>query len=222
MIRNAVLAVALATAAAGCAHTGTPNIDAASPNPGDKGLLVASLTASGYNPGTLSFQVVPVGEPGRTVAMIPVNDQAFGIDWPHGDPAVPNGGSGRLAVIELPPGEYELRRGIIEVSMQERYSSVRRYGYRFTIASGKATYFGNVHVELERSPAGQLLAHTNVLDRRRRDVPLLLKKYASLKPEQIVYLDDLEHQAVLERSGESTPAKLDDLERLLPRKGGVR
>jgi hypothetical protein len=63
MIRNAVLAVALATAAAGCAHTGTHNVDAASPNPGDKGLLVASLTASGYNPGTLSFQVVPVGEP---------------------------------------------------------------------------------------------------------------------------------------------------------------
>ena len=216
MVRNVVISITAALLA-GCVTTGTRNVDAGY-RPTDKGLLVASVTASGYNPGTLSYQLVRAVSPNETVATIPVNDEAFGLDWRLGDPAVQNGGQGRLAVIELAPGDYELRHAFVQVSAQETYTSARRFGYRFTIAPGKATYLGNVHVDMERSPAGRLLSSTTLVDRRRRDLALLHDKYSGVKPEQVTFPDDVEHAAVLKRSADSAPAKLEDLDRLLPRK----
>jgi hypothetical protein len=217
VIRGALAAIATALAAMGCAQTGTANVEPAY-RPADKGLLVASLTASGHNPGTLSFQVVPLSAPAETAAAIAVNDETLGMDWRLGDLDVQNGGYGRLAVVELAPGDYEVRRGLLRVSALETYTSVRRYGFRFTIVPGKATYLGNVHVDMRRSPEGALLAATQLVDRRARDLALLHRKYTSIKPEQVVFPDDLEHEAVLKRASEGAPAKLEDLERLLPRK----
>jgi hypothetical protein len=217
LIQIVLAVIAAALLAAGCAQRGTANIEPAY-RPGGAGLLVASVTASGHNPGTLSFQIVRVSAPTETVVTIPVNDEALGLDWRLGDPDVQNGGHGRLAVVELEPGEYEVRRGFIHVSAQETYTSVRRHGFRFTIIPGKATYLGNVHVDMRHSPEGRLLAVTNLVDRRRRDLALLHKKYSGVRPEQVVFPDDIEHEAVLKRSAEGKPAKLEDLERLLPRK----
>lgn len=216
LVRSVVLAIAAAVLA-GCANPGTQNV-AVDYRPADQGLLVASVTASGYNPGRLLYQLVRVASPTQTVVTIPVNDEALGLDWRLGDLEVPNGGQGRLAVIELAPGDYELRRAFIEVSAQETYTSARRFGFRFTIAAGKATYLGNIHVNMERSPAGRLMSSTTLVDRRRRDLPLFHKKYSGIKPDQVTFPDDIEHAAVLKRSADSAPAKLEDLDRLLPHK----
>ena len=217
MVRNVIACIAVAGGLlAGCAPTGTANIEPGH-QPTDKGLLVASVTLSGPDPGQLSYQVVRVGASGETVVIIPVNDPQFGLDWRHGDPAVQGGGFGRLAVLELPPGDYELRRGFIHVSAQESYTS-RRYGYRFTIQPGKATYLGNVHVDIAGASGKGVQARTSIVDRRGRDLPLLHKKYAGIKPEQVIFPDDVEHEAVLKRSADGAPAKLEDLDRLLPRK----
>lgn len=214
MKRGWICALALLLGACAIATT---NVD---PNyrPRDKGVLVASLTASGYNPGTLLYQVVRSNAPTQLVATIPVNDEAQELDWKLGDPQVRFGGYGRLAVVELPPGDYEFRRGFIQVSAQETYSSKAAVGYRFTIVPGKATYLGNVHVDIERISAERLAPAYTLADLRSRDLPILYRKYASFKPDVMLFPDEVEREAALKGRQDAGPTKLEDLERLLPRK----
>ena len=182
----------------------------------DKGLLVASVTAAGYNPGTLILQVVRTAEPGRVVVAIPVNDEVQGLDWRLGDAEVINDGLGRLAVVELEPGNYELRRGHIHVSETESYTQVRPMGYRFTIQRGKATYLGNVHVDLELSPAKRLLAWHRLTDRRKRDLPILHRKHPGIRAEELVIAADAEYEAAINRPRDISPTKLEDLQGVMP------
>jgi hypothetical protein len=200
---------------AGCAAIGTPNVDR-DYRPGANGLLVVSLTASGYNPGTLWFQVVRAGSTTQAVASIPVNDEAYGLDWLPGDLATENGGSGRVAVVELAPGEYELRRWVINVSNQAAFSSTRAFGYRFTIVPGKATYLGSVHVDIQRgaSPA-RLPFEISLQDRRERDLPIVHRKYSAVRPDQVLF-PEAAREPVAERPVERAPTRLDDLQGLLP------
>lgn len=217
MVRNVILAVAAAVLAAGC-MSGARNADPGY-RPGSNGLLVASLTASGHSPpGRLSYLVVRAEQPAQTVAAIPLNDEALALDWQLGDYAVHNNGYGRLAVVELPPGHYELRRGFIYVSAQEAYASARVLGYRFEILPGKATYLGNVHVDIEISAARRIHADTSLRDRRSRDLPLLHRKYAGVRPEHLVFPGEVDREKLLQRTADEAPLKLEDLERLLPQK----
>jgi hypothetical protein len=202
---------------AACAPLGTGNVDPAY-RLGANGVLVASVTASGYNPGTLLYQVVRTNAPTHTVVTIPVNDEAQGLDWQLGDPLVRYSGYGRLAVVELPPGEYEFRRAFIHVSAEESYASNRAVGYRFTILPGRATYLGNVHVDIERVSASRMLPAYTLTDQRSRDLPVLYRKYAAFKPDSVIFPDELERDAALKRRQDDGPTKLEDLHRLLPRK----
>jgi hypothetical protein len=213
--RGLICAMALVLAA--CAPLGTTNVDPGY-RPGAKGVLVTSVTASGYNPGTLLYQVVRSDAPTQTVATIPLNDEAQGLDWKLGDPQVRHSGYGRLAVMELPPGDYEFRRTFIHVSAEESYASKGAVGYRFTILPGKATYLGNVHVDIERVSVSRMQPAYTLTDRRSRDLPILHRKYAALTPELVIFPDELEREAVLQRRQGDGPTKLEDLQRLLPRK----
>ena len=199
---------------------GTSNVDPAY-RPGANGLLVASLTASGYNPGTLWVQVVRASASTETVASIPVNDPAYGLDWQAGDPAVTNGGAGRVAVVELAPGEYELRRWVINIGNSAAYSSRRPLAYRFNIVAGKATYVGNLHVDVQRSAAESLPLATTLEDRRERDLPIVRRKYSGVRAEHMLFAGE---SAERERASptatrrERAPTRIDDLQGLLPGK----
>ena len=92
---------------AGCAGSGVKNVESDHKLAAGNGLLVVSVTASGFVPGTLWYQVV---RPGAAPVSIPVNDSSFGLDWSGASAEVKNAGSGRLAVVELPQGDYEMRR----------------------------------------------------------------------------------------------------------------
>jgi hypothetical protein len=179
------------------------------------------VTASGYNPGTLWVQVVRASAATDTVASIPVNDPAYGLDWQVGDPAVTNAGEGRVAVVELAPGDYELRRWVINVGNRAAYSSRRPLGYRFNIVAGKATYLGNVHVDIQRSAAESLPFATTLEDRRERDLPIVQRKYSGVRAEHMVFAGE---SAERERASptaarrEAGPTRIDDLQGLLPGK----
>jgi hypothetical protein len=201
----------------GCGSLGTANVDPGY-RPGANGLLVASVTASGYTPGTLWYQVVLAGAPAQTVASIPVNDESYGLDWRNGDAAVPNGGSGRVAVVELPPGDYEMRRWVINVSNQAAFGSTRPFGYRFTIAPGKATYLGNVHVDIQRSASSRTLPFSVSLeDSRERDLPIFHRKYSGVRSGEVSFAQQGEpREPQVQRPIERTPTRMDDLQGLLP------
>jgi hypothetical protein len=212
--------VSLAAAAlgTGCASLGTPNVDAGY-RPAHNGLLVAAVSASGYLPGTLWFQVVPQGAT-APAASIPVNDAAYGIDWPAGDSEIPHGGLGRLAVVELPPGAYELRRWVINVSNAAAYTSNRPFGLRFTIAPGKATYLGSVHVDIQRGASTQRLPFAVRHDERRdRDLPLLYRKNPGINAAMVIFAGEAEPEGARRVSAQPRgPARLEDLRDLLPQR----
>lgn len=203
---------------AGCASLGTANVDP-SYRPGANGLLVASVTASGYNPGTLWYQVVRTNAVTRTVASIPVNDEAYGMDWRAGDPSVPQAGAGRLAVLELAPGEYELRRWVINVGNQAAYSSTRPMGYRFAVEPGKATYLGNVHVDIQRSAsAGSGPYAATLEDQRARDLPILYRKFPGVSAQQVLFAKQgAAPEPLGRRPAGPGSTRMDDLQGLLPK-----
>jgi hypothetical protein len=208
----------VATQLAGCGSIGTANVDP-SYQPGANGLLVASLTRSGYDPGTLWIQVVSAGEVAQTVASIPVNDPSYGLDWGASDPGGV-GTVGRVAVVELNPGEYELRRWVVNTPNRQAFTSVRPLGYRFTIEAGKATYVGNLHLDLQRSASEHRIPFAARLeDQRDRDLAILHRKYRGIRPGQVVFAVKGARNAPLAgspRTAEPAPTRLDDLQQLLP------
>jgi hypothetical protein len=219
LLRLIVSAIAGCLLASGCASVGTANVEPAY-RPSTSGLLVVSVTASGYNPGTLWYQIVRSGAVAHTVASIPVNDRAYGLDWEAGDPAVPNSGAGRVAVIELGPGEYEMRRWVINVANRAAFISTKPFGFRFEIEAGKATYLGNVHVDIQRTADPDTLPFAVALeDRRDRDLAILHRKYPGVRKDQLIFGGPGRlRETAAERPVGLGPTRLDDLQNLLPGK----
>jgi len=88
---------------------------------------------------------------------------------------------GRLVVIELPAGKYEIYKwrsfqGNIE------YSSTALFSIPFRITEQKATYIGNINLNI--SPIG--LYTINKHDTASRDIPLFLSKYSRIKEQDII------------------------------------
>lgn len=220
MLRLIGSVVACAIVAGGCASGGTANVDAGH-RPGAGGVLVVSATASGPIPGTLWYQIVRAHAVTENVASIPVNDRAFGLDWEPGDSAVPNGGTGRVAVIELSPGEYELRRWVMGGGARGgSFSSRRPFGYRFLIEPGKVTYVGNVHVDLQRTADSDTMPYRMAVhDERQRDLAIFRRKHPGLATAPIVFAGAAGSRAedtTPRRSGDPVRTRIDDLQNLLP------
>lgn len=215
-----IASVAACLLASSCASLGTANVDPGY-RPGAAGVLVASVSASGFTPGKLWYQVVRARAVTETVASIPVNDPAHGLDWQSGDAEVPNGGIGRIAVIELSPGEYELRRWVMGRSTHGSFSSRRPFGYRFVIEAGKVTYVGSVHVDLQRTADADTLPYRISLDdRRERDLAIVRRKYPGLGTTPVSFADGVAPRGQIDPEPAQSPVRtpIDDLHNLLPNK----
>lgn len=201
---------------AGCAASGTPNVEGDYSPIAGKGLFVASVAASGYLPGELWMQIVPSGDTSTTAASILVNQEA------HGDGAFPqnaalSGYAGRLAVVELAPGYYEVRRWVMNERNTATYVSRHPFGYRFTIESGKATYVGSIHLDIQKSAGRSLPYRITLNDRSARDLERLRASYPRLPAEAVVVAPA--DRAPRERAPSYAPpgVGMDELEDLMPR-----
>jgi hypothetical protein len=181
-----ILSLAAAAALAGCAAPqGVANADRSFfTAKRSTGLLAASVTVSGHVPGSVWVQLVRSGDSSPPLS-IPVNVASFGLDW---DPASDSTGrsfQGRVAAVELSPGEYEFGRWVMNVGNSAVYVSGGRIGARVSIKPGEATYAGNIHIDIQRSAGATLPSRIDLNDESRRDLPLLVRKYPEMKLESV-------------------------------------
>lgn len=191
---------------------GTPNADRGvdlSKKTG--GLAVVSVSVSGYLPGTHWYQIVDLKNAQQPPVSIATNAESFGLDWNPGQ-AGERSFIGRLAVVELAPGEYEIRRWVMRVGNAAMYASRRPLGYRFSIAAGDVVYLGNVHTDIQQSASASTLPYaSSITDRQARDLPLLQQKYPAIKSGTV--------KVSISTAGESRdsgPRTMDGLRDLLP------
>lgn len=86
---------------------------------------------------------------------------------------------GRLAVLRLPPGDYEFHGWALTEKMPGgamEYGPARDFTYRFHVEPGKAAYLGRLSLQL----SGHATQRLTVEDRRAEDLALLAKKHPDL------------------------------------------
>jgi hypothetical protein len=111
------------------------------------------------------------------------------------------GGPGHLFALALPAGRYSFSQWNIKAGA---YTTLVPRVYpdaKFNIESGKATYVGDIHMEIragENIIGIQVIADAipSVLDRRERDIPMIIAAFPMVKEEMIRYeiLDNDEFQ----------------------------
>jgi hypothetical protein len=205
-VRRLSIATLAALLLLGCTATGTKNVAGDYQPAPAMGVLVASVSAGGYVPGELWFQVVRAGAPDQVAASILVNDSGA-------DPV-----NGRLAVVELPPGRYEVRRWVMNEGNRDAYSSRRPLGHHFDIRAGKATYIGHVRVDIQRSAGRGLPFRITVDDRSARDLPQLRTSHPRIPADSVTVA--IAEAGVEPRPEAAAPGgtRLEDLQGLLPRR----
>jgi hypothetical protein len=158
--------IGIAVLLAGCAHLNLEPEYTLANKPG-KGVLVMSMT---YTPDSPTFTLVyrPVGTTDRDALVS--NTIPHPEDWKN--PA------GRLVVIELPAGQYEIFQWA-----GNALESRRPFSVPFTVSTGKATYIGNVHVEVRRERG---TFQVTVTDNSDRDLPLFHGRYKNMKSTDVV------------------------------------
>ena len=95
--------------------------------------------------------------------------------------------TGRVLVLHLPPGEYELRDWSLSMADKAgnaRLSAPAGSAYRFTVAGGEQRYVGNVHLSVK--PDSRF--SQSVLDARERDLSMAGALDETVKTETVVYL----------------------------------
>jgi hypothetical protein len=180
-MKRSLVTVTLVLLLSGCIRSVSPDFELKPDS--SRGVIVVSLTASGRIPGELLFYVRPQGD---TASLQGRSIQVFGptkgiVDWPilkSGNP--PDQPPGRLAILELAPGQYEFYRwsGIVGGFVQQ---NVKPFSYRFEVRPGEVVYLGTLHLN---RPNDQKYTVTTG-DRRDRDFPLLEKKLPNVPPEKI-------------------------------------
>lgn len=209
---TAVLAAACALW--GCAGPqGVPNADRSfSTAKRPTGMLAASVTVSGYAPGSVWIQLLRSGDTAPLLS-IPVNVESFGLDWNPETDASGRSFRGRLAALELAPGEYEFGRWVMNVGNSATYVSSARIGARATVKQGEVVYAGNVHIDLQQSASGRLPSQVDLKDEAKRDLPLLGRKYPELKLEGVrVAVDNRREPA---RDAATPRVRMEDLDGLI-------
>ena len=91
---------------------------------------------------------------------------------------------GRLVVIELPVGEYELNQWVTEIDIYQFTSPL--FSAPFSIKQGSILYIGNFDLKASLiHPFMKVEYEHTISDRYERDISLLFKKYNKLKIEKI-------------------------------------
>ena len=134
-----------------------------------KGLLVASVSYTGaYN---FFWQYRGINNPnkGDVTAWTLQNP----LDW-HDPP-------GRLAFIEIPAGEYEFYKWILFLTGTKKIYS-QPFSVKFQILPGKATYLGNLHLDLREMKYYSL----SLRDESNRDLSLFYSKLPNVHTGHVV------------------------------------
>ena len=184
---------------------------------GKEGGLVFSATCSGSVNGIHHLVFGSAGG-GTGLAEFSVISNPSGEppDWRQEGKAAAVEYTGRLVVITLPPGEYELRRHMVVATRGAPFYTQRNMRYSFVIKPGGWTYLGNIHADFRREQASSLVVRTLVSDERFRDMPLLQSRYKNISDRQVA-VDLREIGEIDNRYGPT----MEDLGGLLPRPGAA-
>jgi hypothetical protein len=167
------------------------------------GIVVVSLERSGSVDAALLLKLRPVGRGFRQ--MMPLDVIQSARDWSAlaREPAGVNqliyatveAPVGRLAVLELPAGEYEFYQWQGDTLLWSLISPDYAvysdpFAVRFTVAPGKVTYAGGLQLELPKYippglMVGQYRLHTVKMDER--DLALLRSKYPFIAKQEIAF-----------------------------------
>jgi len=161
-----------------------------------KGLLVVSLTRSGaLGPKVNAYFRDVNNQRGFHLDVAP----SFGLDW-KGPPIdevrkyreIPKDNPrGRLAVLELPEGEYEFYQWMGHFS-NRRFWTTKNFDKRFKVIAGKAVYIGNINAHFEQT--GSVLVPfrfpfellTEITDECDRDLKLFHQRCPKITPDQVM------------------------------------
>ena len=162
------LCTALLAGTGACAKLNVGSGYRADPASG-KGLAVFSFTANDrVSNFYLQYHAMGGGKPRGDITLWTVQDP---LDWR--DPR------GRLVVIELPAGEYELYN---VAGMGLQFSASEPFSAPFTIEPGRVKYLGNVHVVIGTT----LTAFSvGVTERAAQDLGTFFERYPRLSPDDV-------------------------------------
>lgn len=194
MVRAAhILAAALVVLlAAGCRTVNIASDYAIDPGK-NSGVVVVSLTRSGL-PSGLNMFVNYRGVDVDHRSAVPISDLFASADWrcPFFGTSTEAEPCGRLAVIELQPGEYEFysweggsSSGPGGMTMNVRSGP---FSKRFRVLPGKAVYLGNLHFAVQGPvvPFGGSRYMMKISDLRERDLGLFYAKHPNITPDRVV------------------------------------
>lgn len=160
-----ILAATLGLASCAVANVGRDYSLAGRPG---TGLVVMSLTHT-VSSATLAYQ--PLG--GGSGAAFMTGSARDPMDW--------QSPRGRLVVAELPAGRYqfhEWRASVGSASMRSRPFSIP-----FVVTEGRATYIGNVFLDIDTSTRAYKVS---VKDMAGRDLPLLRERYRKVRAADVI------------------------------------
>ena len=146
------------------------------------GVLVASLTQSGV-PSRYGTHFSIRGVDNSYKGTIAIFDVLASADWrcPMFGSSTEDAPCGRLAIVELPQGEYEFYSWGGAEGFGNRVEAEQEFSKRFRITAGKATYVGNVHLSAHRGSFD-----IKVLDRQKRDLDLLYQRAPTITADQVL------------------------------------
>ena len=98
---------------------------------------------------------------------------------------------GRLAIIELPQGEYGFYSWHGSISNLPVGSGLSK---RFKVIAGKAVYLGNLHIPFRHEwttgktllPDRDLTCNVKIADMRERDLPLVYQKNPKITADKVI------------------------------------
>jgi hypothetical protein len=151
------------------------------------GVVIVSLTHSGFQPSlSVAFRLRDANDKNRFDEEVLVNDHSsseLGCSY-FETSAGRNTCGRRLAIIELPQGEYEFyswHAASSSIFSKRSILPETQFSKRFRITPGKAVYIGNLWLFYDQ---GQY--RIEVIDMRQRDLQLLYRRHENIYPDNII------------------------------------
>ena len=192
IIKNFTLLIFMVVFLDGCAVTNIQEDYLLDENKGT-GLLIISLTRSGISESSMFADIRGVDN--KYDDSIPVTDLFASSDWgcPLFGDIPENQTCGRLAIVELPKGEYEFYAWHGNSGSTSVWS-VKKFSKRFIITPGKAVYAGNINFLLKKEYTGETMFgikvptptfYVTTSDTRERDLSLFYKKNPKITSDDV-------------------------------------
>ena len=147
----------------------------------NRGVVLLSLTASGECGFVFFTEIRELGS--GSAYSIGMQDFGRERDWVKNDskcPSTPDNYFGKLVVIELPAGEYEIYQ-LEGLSKYEKIYAERELSIKFTVVPAKVNYLGNLHYHIKKK--NFIYGVKNMMQ---RDIPLLISKYGQFDSQDII------------------------------------